>query len=512
MAYAARAPTDLAEESMTSEIPSTDEPLDEPPFVDGQPDELDVKPVAVPYRFDCTSNAAKIIDEFGEIEDGTETGTTVSIAGRLMLRREQGKLAFGVLADSSGRVQLFARANSTPDFDGFTSLSLGDWIGVTGQVMKTRRGELSVSVESWEILAETRRPFPDKWHGISDPDLRYRQRYVDLWVTDEARQVFAARSKIFSLTRRWLEDREFIEVETPVFHPVAGGAAARPFTTHHNALDTELYLRIAPELYLKRLTVGGFERVFEIARVFRNEGISTRHNPEFSMLELYQAYADYTDIMELVEQLVEYLALQLHGTTELEWDGRPLNLAAPWRRASMLDLIEEHTGDRFTLDQPIDELRAAAERHEVPIKDHWGPGKLLLEIYETTCESNLWDPVFVTDYPQEVSPLSREHRELDGFVERFEAIVAGRELCNAFSELLDPDEQRSRFEAQEADRAAGDDEAMAVDHDYLRALEFGLPPTGGLGIGMDRLVMLLTNSTNIRDVVLFPTLRPEVFD
>jgi len=466
----------------------------------------------IPYTFDRTATAAGIVQKYGEIEDGSETGDTVAIAGRLMLRREAGKLTFGVLADSSGRIQLFARANTTPDFEGFTGLSLGDWIGVKGQVMKTRRGELSVSVDEWQVLAATQRPFPDKWHGITDPDLRYRQRYLDLWVTDEARETFAMRSKVMSLTRRWLEDREFIEVETPVFHPIAGGAAARPFTTHHNTLDIELFLRIAPELYLKRLTVGGFERVFEIARVFRNEGMSTRHNPEFTMLELYQAYADYRDIMELVEQLVEYLALELLGTTEVEWDNKPLSLKAPWRRASLVELIEEFTGQALSLDQPVDDLRAAAEGFGVSIEDYWGPGKLLLEIYEKTVESNLWDPVFVTDYPKEVSPLSRDHRELPGFAERFEGIVGGRELCNAFSELVDPVEQRARFEAQEADRAAGDDEAMAVDHDYIRALEFGLPPTGGLGIGMDRLVMLLTGQTNIRDVVLFPTLRPEVFE
>ena len=261
----------------------------------------------IPYRFERDTSTEAIIAKYSDLEDGAESGVTVTIAGRLMLRRGQGKLAFGVLADSTGRIQLFARSNSTPDFEGFTGLNLGDWIGVTGQVLKTRRGELSVSVDSWQVLAPTQRQFPDKWHGISDPDLRYRQRYVDLWVTEEARTTFTMRSKIMSLTRRWLEDRDFMEVETPVFHPIAGGAAARPFTTHHNALDTELYLRIAPELYLKRLTVGGFERVFEIARVFRNEGMSNRHNPEFSMLELYQAYADYGDIMELVEQLVEYL-------------------------------------------------------------------------------------------------------------------------------------------------------------------------------------------------------------
>jgi len=463
----------------------------------------------VPYSFDRTASTASLIAEYSEIEDGTETGVQVSVAGRLMLRRVQGKLAFGVLQDSSGRIQLFAPSKVTPDFDAFCDLNLGDWIGVSGEVMKTRKGELSVKVERWEVLATARRPFPDKWHGISDPDTRYRQRYVDLWVTEESRKAFQMRSKILSLTRRWLEDHDFMEVETPVFHPIPGGALAKPFVTHHNALDMELYLRIAPELYLKRLTVGGFERVFEIARVFRNEGMSTRHNPEFTMLELYQAYTDYAGIMELVENLVAHLATEIHGTTTITYDGKDLDLSVPWRRASMVELIEQHTGQALTLTMPIDELRAAAEGHGVPIEDYWGPGKLILEIYEKTVEPNEWGPLFVTDYPKEVSPLSRDHRELDGFVERFEGIVAGRELCNAFSELLDPDAQREMFEAQEADKERGDDEAMAVDHDYLRALEFGLPPTGGLGIGIDRLVMLLADVTTIRDVVLFPTLRPE---
>lgn len=463
-----------------------------------------------PYRFEKTASAQDIIDAHSDLEDGSESGVTVSVAGRLMLRRGQGKLAFGVLADQSGRIQLFARANKTPDFEGFVGLQLGDWIGVTGQVMKTKRGELSVSVDSWEILAETRRAFPDKWHGIADADMRYRQRYVDLWVSEESRKAFAARSKIASLTRRFLEGRGFMEVETPVFHPIAGGAAARPFVTHHNALDMELYLRIAPELYLKRLTVAGFEKVFEMARVFRNEGISTRHNPEFTMIELYQAYADYRDIMELTEDLVEHLAIEVTGGTEIMWNDRPINLAAPWRRASMVELIEEYAGVKVAIDMSVEELGAIAKKHDVKVEDYWGPGKLILEIFEATVESNLWDPTFVIDYPKEVSPLSRDHRELDGFVERFEGVVAGRELCNAFSELLDPVEQRQRFLDQEADREAGDDEAMSVDHDYLRALEYGLPPTGGLGIGFDRLVMLLTGQTNIRDVVLFPTLRHEV--
>ena len=314
---------------------------------------------------------------------------------------------------------------------------------------------------------------------------------------------------MLSLTRRWLEDRGFMEVETPVFHPIPGGAIAKPFVTHHNALDLDLYLRIAPELYLKRLVVGGFEKVFEIARVFRNEGISPRHNPEFTMLELYEAYADYTDIMRLVEELVAYLATEVVGTTKISYGGRDLDLTPPWRRATMVDLVEEQIGVRVDLRTPIDDLRALATEHGAHVEPDYGPGKLLLEIYEKTTEAELWGPVFVIDYPVEVSPLSRDHRELPGFVERFEAIVAGRELCNAFSELVDPEVQRVRFESQGVARAAGDEEAMAVDEDYIRALEYGLPPTGGLGIGVDRLVMLLADAPSIRDVILFPTLRPE---
>jgi lysyl-tRNA synthetase class 2 len=426
-----------------------------------------------------------------------------------MLKRDQGKIVFGTLQDSTGRIQLFAPEKTTPNFTELTNLHLGDWLGVTGEIIKTRKGELSVKVSEWVRLAEARRPFPDKWHGISDTDMRYRQRYVDLWVTEETRQTFLIRSRVISLTRRWLEERGFIEVETPVFHPIPGGALARPFTTHHNALDVDLYLRIAPELYLKRLVVGGFEKVYEIARVFRNEGLSTRHNPEFTMLELYQAYADYTDIMEMVENLMEYLALEILGTTTLTHGDRSFDLKAPWRRASMLELLSEYASIEVDLNTPRSELIKLCDQHEVPIKDHYGPGKIILELYEKTVEPKLWDPIFVTDYPKEVSPLSRDHREDSGWVERFEAIVAGRELCNAFTELIDPEEQRSRFLGQEEEKAAGDEEAMVVDEDYLRSLEYGLPPTAGIGIGIDRLVMLLTGDTAIRDVILFPTLRPE---
>jgi lysyl-tRNA synthetase class 2 len=462
-----------------------------------------------PYRFEPTRTAAALHDEFAGLDPGTETGVRVSVAGRVMLRRVQGKLAFATLQDGTGRVQLFAPAATTPHFDDFGRRSIGDWVGVTGEVMTTRRGELSVRVDEWATLATTRRPFPDKWHGIADVDLRYRQRELDLWVSDDARQVALARSRVVRLTRRWLEERNFVEVETPVFHPIPGGALARPFTTHHHALDLELYLRVAPELYLKRLVVGGLERVYEMARVFRNEGLSTRHNPEFTMLELYQAYADYTDMMRLTEDLVAHLATEICGTTELTYDGRPLDLAPPWRRATLLELVEEHAGVRVDLDTPLDELRQVCAGAGVAVEPGWGPGKLVLELYEKTTESRLWGPVFVCDYPKEVSPLARDHREVAGMVERFEPIVAGRELGNAFTELVDPDEQRRRFEAQAASRADGDAEAMVVDADYLRALQYGLPPTGGLGIGIDRLVMLLTGTTAIRDVILFPTLRPE---
>lgn len=468
--------------------------------------------MTVPYRFDPNATASDLRAKYGEIEDGTETGTKATIAGRLMLRRVQGKLAFGTLQDSSGRIQLFAPSKVTPEFEEFTSLHLGDWIGVSGEVMKTRKGELSVKVEEWTLLARAERQFPDKFHGISDQDMRYRQRYVDLWVTEGSRENFIVRSRAISLTRRWLEDRGFLEVETPLLHPIPGGALAKPFTTHHNALDAELFLRIAPELYLKRLIAGGFERVFEIGRTFRNEGMSPRHNPEFTMLELYQAYGDYNDMMELTESLIEYLCLELHGTTQLAYGDRELDLSAPWRRATMLQLIEEQTGEVLALDMDLGALRDIAAKYDVGLKDSYGPGKIILEIYEKTVEGEMWDPVFVTDYPKEVSPLSRDHRTLEGFTERFEGIVAGRELCNAFSELIDPAEQRRRFEDQAAQKADGDDEAMVVDEDYLRAMEYGLPPTGGLGIGIDRLIMLLTNVHTIRDIVLFPTLRPEQFD
>jgi len=461
----------------------------------------------IPYRYERTATAGELHERHAGLPPDTRSGARASVAGRVMLVRRHGAIAFGTLDDGTGRVQLFATEAASPQFEDFTKLSVGDWVGVTGEVVTTRRGELSVTVDELVTLARARRPFPDKWHGLVDPDTRYRQRYVDLWVTEDARRALLVRSRVMSLLRRWLEDRGFVEVETPVLHPLPGGAVAKPFVTHHNALDMELYLRIAPELYLKRLIGGGIEKVFELGRVFRNEGISTRHNPEFTMLEVYQAYADYRDMMELCEGLVASLAADVTGSTRLTYGGRDLDLTPPWRRATMAELVEEHAG--IDVERPVEELRAAAARVGVAVKPSWGHGRLVLEIYEKTTEAELWGPVFVCDYPIEVSPLARPHRSRPGYVERFEPIVAGRELGNAFSELVDPDDQRARFEEQAAQKAAGDEEAMVVDEDYLRALEYGLPPTGGLGIGIDRLVMLLTDSHNIRDVVLFPTLRPE---
>ncbi|MHB8295094.1 MAG: lysine--tRNA ligase [Acidimicrobiales bacterium] len=462
---------------------------------------------APPYTYAKSAEAGEVAQRFAELGAGSGSGETVSVAGRVMLLRDQGKVAFAELRDHSGHLQLFATSAETPDFGSFCALALGDWVGASGEVVRTRRGEVSVKVAAWQLLARAQRSFGDKWRGITDPDTRYRQREVDLWANPESRRAFLLRSQAVSAIRRFMEARGFIEVETPIFHPQPGGANARPFVTHHHALDMDLYLRIAPELYLKRLVVGGFERVFEIGRVFRNEGLDTRHNPEFTMLEAYQAYADYHDAMALVEEMVAEVSSKLVGTSQITYGGRLVDLRPPWRRATMTELIAERTGTELSLEMGAERLRAEAKRLDVAVQEGAGPGRALFEVYEKTTEPGLWGPVFVCDYPLEVSPLSREHRSKPGMVERFEAVVAGRELVNAFSELVDPAEQRLRFEAQVAERARGDAEAMTVDEEYLRAMEHGLPPTAGLGLGIDRLAMLLADAPSIRDVLLFPTLR-----
>ncbi len=464
-----------------------------------------------PYRFDRTDLAAALHERFDDIDPGTETGVEATVAGRLMNVRDMGRLAFGVLQDVSGRIQLFVSKAvlGNEELDRFLDLDSGDWIGATGEVMVTKKGELSVRISSFVLLSKALRPLPDKWHGLKDVEARSRQRYVDLMVNEESRKTALTRAKIVSEFRRQFENRDFVEVETPVLLSQATGATARPFETHHNALDLDLSLRIATELFLKRLVVGGIERVFEIGRIFRNEGVDATHNPEFTMLEAYQAFADYSDIMVLIEEVLKGVAEAAVGTSMLTYQGRMLDLTPPFRRVRLVDLVAEVVDEDVSLDTSIDRLRTLADRYGIEVDPSWGAGRVIYEIYEAVAESTIWEPTFVTDYPKDVSPLSRLHRDDPRLTERFELVIAGSEYANAFSELNDPFDQRERFEAQAAARAAGDDEAHPIDEDYIRALEYGLPPTGGLGIGVDRFVMLLTDRKHIREVILFPTMRPE---
>jgi lysyl-tRNA synthetase class 2 len=466
-----------------------------------------------PYRFERSLTLGEMRARYGEMAAGSEAPDRVAVAGRLLLIRRQGKLIFATLRDRSDQLQLFVSKAALGDeaFAQFEELDRGDWVGVEGTVMVTRMGELSVKIDRFELLAKALRPLPDKWKGLTDVDTRFRQRYVDLIVNDDARRTVEIRHAVVSSLRRTLADRGFIEVEGPVLQLEPGGAHARPFITHHNTLDLDMYLRIALELHLKRLIVGGLERVFEIGRVFRNEGISTRHNPEFTMLEAYQAFADYTDIMELTETLIVAAAADALGTTRITIGGTGIELAQPWPRVPMMDLIEQHLGVRVHPSMPVDELRKIADDLGVEWESHMGPGKICAELYDELVEPKIVAPTFVIDYPVEVSPLARIHRRDSDLVERFELVVGGRELANAFSELNDPVEQRRRFEDEQRAKELGDVEAGTVDEDYLRALEYGMPPTGGLGIGVDRLVMLLAQQTSIKEVILFPTLRPEVF-
>ncbi|RDV82536.1 lysine--tRNA ligase [Ammonifex thiophilus] len=459
-----------------------------------------------PYggRYERTHLAEEVRERFSELE-----GREVSLAGRIMARRSHGKVTFADLQDFSGRIQIMVRQDAVGSeaYEIFKKLDLGDIIGVKGSVFKTRTGEITIAVARFELLAKSLRPLPEKWHGLRDVDLRYRQRYLDLIVNPEVKRIFILRSQIIRAIRRFLDERGFLEVETPMMQPLPGGAAARPFITYHNALEMQLYLRIAPELYLKRLLVGGFEKVYEINRNFRNEGISTKHNPEFTMLELYQAYADYQDMMKLTEELITWVAKEVLGTWRIKYGEADIDLTPPWRRISLLEAVRQKTGVDFA-SMEAGEARAAAEKLGVELKGKTLWGEIVNEVFEQLVEPELTNPTFVLDYPVDISPLAKRKKEDPRLTYRFELFIGGREIANAFSELNDPLDQRERFLKQLEKRRAGDEEAHMFDEDFLVALEYGMPPAGGLGIGIDRLVMLLTNSPSIREVILFPLHRP----
>lgn len=442
-------------------------------------------------------------DELAEKED------PVKIAGRLMTKRGKGKAGFAHLQDSSGQIQIYVRKDEIGDeaYEVFKKIDIGDIVGVSGVMFKTNVGELSVMAKEFEILSKSLRPLPEKYHGLKDIEQRYRQRYLDLITNLDSRETFFLRSKIIRSMRRYLDDHDFLEVETPTMHAIPGGATARPFETHHNALDIPLFMRIAIELHLKRLVVGGMEKIYEIGRVFRNEGVSTRHNPEFTMIELYEAYADYNDIMELTENLIAHIAEDVLGTTTVIYGEDEIDLKPRWKRLHMVDAVKEYTGVDFWADVSDSEARDLAKEHGVKIEDTMGYGHVVNEFFEQKVEHELVQPTFIFGHPVDVSPLAKTNTEDKRFTDRFELFIVRREHANAFSELNDPIEQRARFEAQVKEREQGNDEAHLMDEDFLEALEYGMPPTGGLGIGIDRLVMLLTNSASIRDVLLFPQMR-----
>jgi len=458
-----------------------------------------------PYRFERTATIGALRDRHGELEAGTDTGEKVSVAGRVMTMREHGKVAFADLVDASGRIQLFAQQDVLGEagMAGFIQVGVGDIVGVEGEVAMTRRGELSVKIASITVLAPCTRPLPEKWHGMSDVEVRYRQRYLDMIANPVPGRVLEARSRANAAIRGFFDDRGFLEVETPLLQPIAGGAVARPFTTHHNALGIDLYLRVAPELYLKRLLIGGAERVYELNRSFRNEGVSTRHNPEFTMLEAYEAYVDFNDTMTLVEELV--LAIAAAVGTEKRLEG-------PFRRITMFEAITEAT-DR-DLETPWrnddgDAIRKHADELGVTVESTWSSGKVLFEIYEMRVEKDLAEPTFIVGMPKDVSPLAKDHRSIPSFTEHADLVIGGVEIAPIYSELNDPEEQRRRFEQQSAARAGGQQETLLPDEDFLDALAYGMPPAGGFGLGVDRLLMFLLDLVSIREVIMFPTLKPE---
>jgi lysyl-tRNA synthetase class 2 len=499
-----------------SDDPNKNEPIDENKLIAERRAKLAAvraAGVAFPNDFRRDALAADLLAAYGERDAAwlEANPVRVHVGGRMMFKRVMGKASFAKLADRSGSIQLFLQSEALGDsYAAFKDHDVGDLLGAEGPLFRTRTGELSVRVERLRLLAKSLRPLPDKWHGLADTETRYRQRYVDLIVNEQSREVFRTRARVVRYLRDALDALDFLEVETPMMQPIAGGAAARPFVTHHNALDVDMFLRIAPELYLKRLIVGGLERVYEINRNFRNEGLSTRHNPEFTMLELYWAYIDFNELMDLIERLLHGLCDALFGKRQVTYQGREYDLAVPFRRVSIEQLIVDANPslDRARL-RDAAYLRAECARLGVPVKPGDGPGKLQFTLFEHTAEAGLMDPTFVCGHPAEVSPLARANDDDPFITDRFEFYVGGRELANGFSELNDPEDQAARFRAQVAAHEAGDEEAMRYDADYVRALEYGMPPTGGLGLGIDRLVMFLTDQPSIRDVLLFPQMRPE---
>nr|MDH3175645.1 lysine--tRNA ligase [Bacillus pumilus] len=462
-------------------------------------------------RYDRSHQSAQIIAEYDEFskEDLEEKSAQVTIAGRMMTKRGKGKGGFAHIQDLEGQIQIYVRKDSVGEeaYELFKSSDLGDIIGVTGTVFKTNVGELSIKATSFEVLTKALRPLPDKYHGLKDVEQRYRQRYLDLIVNPESKQTFIMRSKIIQSMRRYLDSKGYLEVETPTMHSIPGGASARPFITHHNALDMPLYMRIAIELHLKRLIVGGLEKVYEIGRVFRNEGVSTRHNPEFTMIELYEAYADYKDIMNLTENLIAHIAEEVLGTTTIQYGEDEIDLKPEWKRLHMVEAVKEATGVDFWQEMSVEEAKQHAADHGIEITKNMTVGHIINEFFEQKVEETLVQPTFIYGHPVEISPLAKKNPEDPRFTDRFELFIVRREHANAFTELNDPIDQRERFEAQLKEREEGNDEAHLMDDDFVEALEYGMPPTGGLGIGIDRLIMLLTNSPSIRDVLLFPQMR-----
>ena len=466
---------------------------------------------AYPEHSVVTDYVADIEAKYVGLAAGEDTEDVVSIGGRIMAKRGQGKIAFVVVRDTTAEIQLFCRVNdmNEADWELLGELDLGDIVGVTGKVVRTKRGQLSVAPTKLTLLSKAVRPLPEKFHGLSDKETRYRQRYVDLIMNDDVRDTFRKRSQIISAFRRYMEDNAYMEVETPILQTIQGGATAKPFITHFNALNQECYLRIATELHLKRLLVGGYERVFEIGRIFRNEGMDQTHNPEFTTMEAYRAYSDLEGMKELAEGVIKAAAKAIGAGERIEYQGQTIDLSGTWPSRPMTEIVSEVMGRELTLDTPIEELRAAAAECGIEVKPEWGAGKLIAEIYDERGEDSIVNPTFVVDYPVEVSPLAKRHEGDPRLTHRFELVIAGHEYANAFSELNDPVDQAERFAKQMEEKAGGDDEAMEYDEDYVRALEYGMPPAGGIGIGIDRVVMLLTNSASIRDVLLFPHMRPE---